>query len=114
MEALHGDTIGTLVLCRLSFELYQLNSSAEGANYRECINTAKKKADPAFKRALGAHGKKPAAVIALKAYYSTWIASIRGVEPSMNEIKISYTTRQALIDQRLEDLWAQAEMEAGL
>jgi hypothetical protein len=114
LEALHGDTMGELMLCQISFKMATLNATAEGADYHTCINAAQPKTKPALKRALAAQAKKPTAVKAIKIYYAAWLASVRGITPGIDEVRLTYGARQTQNEQRLNELWAAVEMESGL
>lgn len=118
LEEFQAATQFEMMSCQIQFKTAQLaaqaGSSEEGDKFRSCINGAPKKTQPALKRALNAFGKKPAAVTAIKAYYSAWVASIRGITPGFDEVRLTYAARQSQNEQRLNELWATVEMETGL
>ena len=120
LEQLRTATQFEFLMCRLKFTSAQLSGEAnsadaaqQGADYYSCTGTAQKKTQADYKRAIKFVEKKPAAVAAIKAYYAAWIGAVRGITPGTDEIKLAYSTRQTQSNQRLDELWAKVELEAG-
>lgn len=58
--------------------------------------------------------RKPAATAALNDFYAAWIAAMRSVPSRLAQSKANADASQAATKQRLDELWARFEIEAGI
>jgi hypothetical protein len=82
----------------------------EKSNYTGCIEDGKKDAKQNLESALKSL-KKPKAKEALKSYHVAFVTAIDGINPGMDERKISYEQRQQSLDGKLTEAWARFEVE---
>lgn len=114
LEKYQEGTNYALLACGLTFKIAQaqaeLGKATEDGDYRACITQnveqAKKNLTPALRTV-----RKPAAQAALKAHYVAFATALRGIDPGVNERKISYEQRQQALSDKVTEAWEKFEVE---
>ena len=79
---------------------------------RNCVDVKVQQAKAAFDAM--PQPRKPSASAALKDYYDAWIAAMRSVPGRLADSSHSSDSAATSTKQRLNELWARFEIEAGL
>lgn len=109
------DTKRSLASCAMVGSANRIMGTVAADDFREskaCTESEIEKAKPGF-QALSPQ-KKSSADSALKDYYAAWIAAMRSVPSLLAGSNDAATRAFTSSKQRLDELWARYEIEAGL
>jgi hypothetical protein len=109
------DTKRSLASCAMVGSANRIMGTVAADDFREskaCTEREIEKAKPSF-QALSPQ-KKSSAERALKDYYAAWIAAMRAVPSLLAGSNDAATSAYTSSKQRLDEMWARYEVEAGI
>ncbi len=115
------ETYAPIMLCELKGKglvlTYKLGDSSKiketSSELRQCVLDAESRAKKAYPKAR-LEAKKKNAEASLKKYYATWLSSIRSLDIEDEDTESSYSRRVADNKTKVNEAWAEVEIDAGL
>lgn len=111
IERYHGDTAGSLAMCKEQFRYFTLTGTREALNdFSNCTHEGENKAKESLKSALKTI-KLTKAQDALKSYHVAFMTALKGLWADTEETKIGYEQRQRALYEKVTEAWERFNIE---